>query len=155
MDSPGQDDDVDDDEEQLVRQVIAENPVQERGVRDEWAERVGWHRREDVLLLHAAADGGGLRGRGATVRQAAAAPQHPSQQRQQRDARIDEADRDFGSLSNSDFQAGTQDTDTRWMDFVARKGLLWVVAFGTVLLILRLSGFRSCSRKKRRAVRTI
>ena len=39
---------VDDDEELLVREVIAENPVEERGVRDEWAGKVGWHDKVDV-----------------------------------------------------------------------------------------------------------
>jgi hypothetical protein len=43
---------VDDDEERLVREVLAENPVEERGVRDEWKDRVGWHRKEDVMLRH-------------------------------------------------------------------------------------------------------
>jgi hypothetical protein len=39
-----------DDEEILVRQVIAESPVVEVGVRDEWNQKVGWHRKENVLL---------------------------------------------------------------------------------------------------------
>jgi hypothetical protein len=38
------------DEEALVREVIAENPEKERGVRDEWAHQVGWHRKEDIFL---------------------------------------------------------------------------------------------------------
>lgn len=38
----------DDDEEKLVREVIAENPVQERGVRSEWDAQVGWHRKENI-----------------------------------------------------------------------------------------------------------
>jgi hypothetical protein len=39
-----------DDEEILVRQVIAESPLVEVGVRDEWNQKVGWHRKENVLL---------------------------------------------------------------------------------------------------------
>lgn len=39
------------DEEELVRQVLEENPVEERGTRDEWAQHVGWHHREDVHSL--------------------------------------------------------------------------------------------------------
>jgi hypothetical protein len=38
------------DEEALVREVIAENPEEERGVRDEWAQQVGWHRKENIFL---------------------------------------------------------------------------------------------------------
>jgi hypothetical protein len=34
--------------ELLVRQVIEENPVQEQGIREEWSQRVGWHRKEIV-----------------------------------------------------------------------------------------------------------
>jgi hypothetical protein len=37
----------DDDEEKLVQQVLAENPPEDRGERDEWANHVGWHRIED------------------------------------------------------------------------------------------------------------
>jgi len=48
---PKQEATIDDDEEKLVRQVLAENPVEERGVRDEWAGKVGWGRKEDVLGL--------------------------------------------------------------------------------------------------------
>jgi hypothetical protein len=40
-----------DDEEELVRQVLKDNPVEERGVREEWSQRVGWHRQEDVHAL--------------------------------------------------------------------------------------------------------
>jgi hypothetical protein len=43
---------VDDEEEKLVQEVIAENPVEERGVRNEWIEKVGWHRKEVVRLGH-------------------------------------------------------------------------------------------------------
>ena len=39
---------VDDDGERLVQQILAENPPDERGERDEWAAHVGWHRREDT-----------------------------------------------------------------------------------------------------------
>jgi hypothetical protein len=39
---------ADDDEERLVREVIAESPVEGVGIRDEWAQKVGWHRKEDV-----------------------------------------------------------------------------------------------------------
>ena len=38
---------TDDDEEKLVQQVLAENPPEDRGERDEWAKHVGWHRKED------------------------------------------------------------------------------------------------------------
>ncbi|GAX20376.1 hypothetical protein FisN_9Hu088 [Fistulifera solaris] len=40
-----------DDEEELVRQVLKESPVEKRGVRDEWSQHVGWHRQEDVHEL--------------------------------------------------------------------------------------------------------
>lgn len=39
-----------DDGESLVQQVLAENPPEERGVRDEWNGHVGWHRKENVQL---------------------------------------------------------------------------------------------------------
>jgi hypothetical protein len=32
----------------IVRQVIAENPIQDVGIRNEWYEHVGWHRKEDI-----------------------------------------------------------------------------------------------------------
>lgn len=32
----------------LVQQVLAENPPEERGERDEWERQVGWHRKEDI-----------------------------------------------------------------------------------------------------------
>jgi hypothetical protein len=35
----------------LVQEVIADNPVEEKGVRDEWKKQVGWHRKEDIHLL--------------------------------------------------------------------------------------------------------
>jgi hypothetical protein len=38
-----------DDEEELVREVIEENPVEDVGVREEWTRKEGWHRKEDVL----------------------------------------------------------------------------------------------------------
>jgi len=37
-----------DDDEQLVRDTIAEMPPRERGERAEWKQRVGWGRREDI-----------------------------------------------------------------------------------------------------------
>ena len=40
----------DDFEESVVRAVLEENPVREQGVRDEWEDHVGWHRKEDVYL---------------------------------------------------------------------------------------------------------
>lgn len=39
---------VDDGIDELVREVILENPPEERGVRPEWKEQVGWHRKEDM-----------------------------------------------------------------------------------------------------------
>ena len=39
---------VDDGIDELVREVIQENPPEERGVRPEWKEQVGWHRKEDM-----------------------------------------------------------------------------------------------------------
>eukprot|EP00977_Amphora_coffeiformis_P018450 scaffold6503_cov99-Amphora_coffeaeformis.AAC.4 len=50
-------DDDDDEVKKLVQEVIAENPVEEKGEREEWAARVGWHRKEDVY-----GRGGALRG---------------------------------------------------------------------------------------------
>jgi hypothetical protein len=49
-----------DDGAALVQEIIQENPPEDRGERDEWAQRVGWHRKEDVLLLGGGR--GGLRG---------------------------------------------------------------------------------------------
>ena len=40
----------DDFEESLVRQVIEENPPEEQGVRPEWEQHAGWHRKEYVGL---------------------------------------------------------------------------------------------------------
>ena len=37
-----------DDEEKLVREVISENPPEDRGVRPEWESHQGWHRVEDT-----------------------------------------------------------------------------------------------------------
>ena len=37
-------------EEELVRQVLQENPPEEKGERDEWKQHVGWHRIENVRL---------------------------------------------------------------------------------------------------------
>ena len=39
-----------DDEESLVRQVIAENPVEDVGVREEWKQQIGWHHKENVWV---------------------------------------------------------------------------------------------------------
>lgn len=35
----------------LVREVIEENPPVEQGIRPEWAEHVGWHRKENIFNL--------------------------------------------------------------------------------------------------------
>jgi hypothetical protein len=40
---------MDDDAEALVREVLAENPPEDRGVRDEWDHQVGWHRKENIV----------------------------------------------------------------------------------------------------------
>jgi hypothetical protein len=32
----------------LLKEVLEENPPEERGVRDEWTNQVGWHRKEDI-----------------------------------------------------------------------------------------------------------
>lgn len=40
-----------DDGEALVQQVLNENPAKDQGVRDEWKDQVGWHRKEDISLL--------------------------------------------------------------------------------------------------------
>mmetsp|Transcript_33746 Transcript_33746/g.99417 ORF Transcript_33746/g.99417 Transcript_33746/m.99417 type:complete len:175 (-) Transcript_33746:348-872(-) len=37
-----------DDEEELVRQVVSENPPEDQGVRPEWDLHQGWHRVEDT-----------------------------------------------------------------------------------------------------------
>jgi len=37
-----------DDGAALMKQVLEENPPEERGVRDEWVGHVGWHRKENV-----------------------------------------------------------------------------------------------------------
>jgi hypothetical protein len=41
----------DDDAEALVREVLAENPPEEQGVRDEWNHQVGWHRKENIITV--------------------------------------------------------------------------------------------------------
>jgi hypothetical protein len=38
----------DDDGEALVRELLSEIPVEEKGEREEWASHQGWHRKEDV-----------------------------------------------------------------------------------------------------------
>lgn len=51
-----------DDGDVLVQQVIAENSIPEAGVREEWGQKIGWHRKEnifssnDVPLLGARSD---------------------------------------------------------------------------------------------------
>lgn len=37
-----------DDGARLVQEVMADNPVEEKGVRDEWKKQVGWHRKESI-----------------------------------------------------------------------------------------------------------
>ena len=41
-----------DDEEELVREVISENPPEDRGVRPEWESHQGWHRVENTHPNH-------------------------------------------------------------------------------------------------------
>ena len=43
----------DDFEESLVHEVIEENPPEEPGVRSEWGDHAGWHRKEYVHLRRA------------------------------------------------------------------------------------------------------
>lgn len=38
----------DDGIDELVREAIQENPPEEQGIRPEWEEQVGWHRKEDM-----------------------------------------------------------------------------------------------------------
>ena len=52
----------DDDEEKLVKQVIEENPVADVGIRDEWVQKIGWHRKENLLPIHRVNEGHLLRG---------------------------------------------------------------------------------------------
>ncbi len=40
----------DDFEESLVQAVLEENPPEERGIREEWKDHVGWHRKENIFL---------------------------------------------------------------------------------------------------------
>ncbi len=37
-----------DDGDELVQQVRNENPPEDIGIRDEWNDRTGWHRKEDI-----------------------------------------------------------------------------------------------------------
>jgi len=37
-----------DDGEELVQQILKENPPEEIGLREEWKDHVGWHRTEDI-----------------------------------------------------------------------------------------------------------
>lgn len=39
---------AEDDGALLVQQVLEENPPEERGVRSEWEEHVGWHVKENI-----------------------------------------------------------------------------------------------------------
>lgn len=41
-----------DDDEELVREVISENPPEDRGVRPEWESHQGWHRVENTHPNH-------------------------------------------------------------------------------------------------------
>ena len=40
-----------DEADDLVREVIEENPPEEQGIRPEWQEHVGWGRKEDIYNL--------------------------------------------------------------------------------------------------------
>lgn len=115
--------DEDDDGEALVREVIAENPVPERGIRDEWEGQVGWHRQEDI---HNAAL------RGAKKKRAEAAAK-------------EEGDVDI--LVESTNKTKQQDLQKPAQQQLAYKGGLWVVVFGAVVLFLHFFCLRS--RKKR------
>jgi hypothetical protein len=50
---------IDDDAEALVREVLAENPPEDRGVRDEWDHQVGWHRKENIVYNNNSLRGAG------------------------------------------------------------------------------------------------
>jgi len=123
---------VDDDEEALVRQVLAENPVEERGVRDEWEGKVGWHRKEDVL---------GLRG----ARKKVETPKVP-QIESQKDGKIETLVEGYTNKKNE------QELENPSQQLIARKGGLWVVIFVVVLLFLRFFGLRLTRKKQRRSV---
>jgi hypothetical protein len=50
--APSQENAIVDDEERLVQQVIAENPVEDVGVRDEWKQQIGWHQKENIYATN-------------------------------------------------------------------------------------------------------
>jgi hypothetical protein len=41
----------------LVREVIKENPPEEQGIRPEWQNHVGWHRKENIFKLRGRKEG--------------------------------------------------------------------------------------------------
>lgn len=41
----------------LVREVIKENPLEEQGIRPEWQNHVGWHRKENIFKLRGRKEG--------------------------------------------------------------------------------------------------
>ena len=125
---------VDDDGETLVRQVIAENPVEERGVREEWVQQVGWHRKDDVL---------GLRGK---PKQNSAARASENQPESVKDLKPPSS----GDISVADDGMGTVQ-HSRWM----QSGIVWKggisIILVVVLFLLRFAGMLS-RRKNRRLV---
>ncbi len=40
----------------IVREVIEENPPEEQGIRPEWENHVGWHRKENIFNLRGRVD---------------------------------------------------------------------------------------------------
>ena len=138
--------DKDDDEEALVQQVLAENPVDERGVRDEWVQQVGWHHKEHVGLL---------RGAGAA--------QQPEQIRKSVRGRTEshatKADTDWKphpgseqrSISNGKIEAERKNSPGIQPVF-AWKGVSMVVVLAVVLFILRFVLGMHSRRKHRRSV---
>jgi hypothetical protein len=40
----------------IVREVIEENPPEEQGIRPEWQNHVGWHRKENIFNLRGRGD---------------------------------------------------------------------------------------------------
>jgi len=40
----------------IVREVIEENPPEEQGIRPEWQNHVGWHRKENIFNLRGRED---------------------------------------------------------------------------------------------------
>lgn len=140
--------DKDDDEEALVQQVLAENPVDERGVRDEWVQQVGWHRKEHVGLLLRGGAGAAQHqerdrkiGRGRVGSHAAKVetdwkPHPGSEQRSISNGWVDPPQKDSSAIQ----------------PVLAWRGVSIVVALAVVLFILRfVLGFYS-RRKYRRSV---